>query len=202
MADDTVRIEALTGARLHDALDRLAELRITVFRAFPYLYDGDAAYERDYLRAYAESADALIVGAFAGERLVGAATAAPMRDHAAEFAHPFEAHGFDIGHVYYFGESVLLPAFRGRGIGHAFFDHREARARQLGFPLASFCAVIRPADHPLRPADYMPLDRFWTGRGFAPVPGLVGEFAWKDVGADAETAHPMQFWVKGLAPTH
>ncbi len=88
---------------------------------------------------------------------MGAATAAPMADHAAEFAAPFRACGIDLADVYYFGESVLLPEWRGHGIGHAFFDRREARARELGFPLASFCAVIRPADHPARPAGYSPL---------------------------------------------
>ncbi|HAF41586.1 MAG TPA: GNAT family N-acetyltransferase [Sphingobium sp.] len=192
----------MTGAALTAALDSLAELRIAVFRAFPYLYDGDHGYERDYLTTYAQSPDALVVGAFAGaagqERLVGAATAAPMADHAAEFAAPFRACGIDLADVYYFGESVLLPEWRGHGIGHAFFDRREARARELGFPLASFCAVIRPADHPARPAGYSPLDPFWRKRGFAPVDGLVGHFAWKDIGHATQTDHAMQFWTKRL----
>ncbi|WP_176597884.1 MULTISPECIES: GNAT family N-acetyltransferase [Sphingobium] len=194
----------MTGAALLAALDALAELRITVFRAFPYLYDGSGeagrAYERDYLTAYANSPGALIAGAYAGDRLVGAATAAPMTDHAAEFAAPFRTCGMDIGQIYYFGESVLLPEWRGRGIGHAFFDRREAKARELGFAMTSFCAVVRPPDHPARPAGYAPLDPFWRGRGYAPVEGLVGQFDWKDVGDDAETSHPMQFWVKRLTP--
>lgn len=177
----------------------MADLRISVFRAFPYLYEGTPAYECDYLTAYADSPGALIVGAFAGDQLVGAATAAPMADHAAEFAAPFEARGIDISGVYYFGESVLLPEWRSHGVGHAFFDRREAKARQLGFGMASFCAVIRPADHPARPADYSPLDPFWRKRGFAPVDGLMARFAWRDVGAAQDSEHAMQFWIKPLA---
>ena len=196
----------MTGAALLAALDSFAGLRIAVFRDFPYLYDGAGqegrAYESGYLMAYAQSPGAVIVGAFAGEevqeQLVGAATAAPMADHAAEFAEPFRQRGMDIGRIFYFGESVLLPQWRGRGIGHAFFDRREAKARELGFAMASFCAVIRPSDHPARPADYSPLDSFWRARGYAPVDGLVGNFRWKDVGERAETDHPMQFWVKSL----
>lgn len=192
----------MTGAALLASLDALADLRITVFRSFPYLYDGSGkegrAYERDYLTTYAQSAVALVVGAFEEGRLVGAATAAPMTDHAAEFAAPFQARGMDIGGIYYFGESVLLPSWRGRGIGHAFFDRREAKARALGFTLASFCSVIRAPDHPCRPIDYSPLDPFWRARGYAPVEGLMGHFAWKDLGDDHETDHPMQFWVKRL----
>ncbi|KKW94123.1 MULTISPECIES: GNAT family N-acetyltransferase [Sphingobium] len=190
----------MTGAALVAALDALADLRIAVFGAFPYLYDGNRAYERDYLTAYAQSPGALVVGAYAGDRLVGAATAAPMADHAAEFAAPFREKGMDIGRIYYFGESVLLPDWRGRGIGHAFFDRREARARELGFAMASFCAVVRSPDHPARPSGYSPLDPFWHARGFAAVEGLVGTFRWKDLGNAEESDHSMQFWVKRLAP--
>ena len=43
----TIDVAPMTGAGLADVLPALAELRITVFRAFPYLYDGDAAYEAD-----------------------------------------------------------------------------------------------------------------------------------------------------------
>lgn len=174
-----------------------------MFRDFPYLYDGDLAYERDYLAAYGQSAGALIVGAFddadGAERLVGAATAAPMRDHAEAFAAPFAARGLDVAGIYYFGESVLLPDWRGQGIGHAFFDRREAQARAFGFGTSCFCAVVRPADHPARPTAYSPLDRFWRARGYAPVDGLVTQFAWKDIGQADETDHAMQFWVKRLS---
>ena len=37
----------LTGDAVAGALDDLARLRIAVFRDWPYLYDGDVAYERD-----------------------------------------------------------------------------------------------------------------------------------------------------------
>lgn len=193
-----ILVRDLMGADLVDALDGLAKLRIAVFRDFPYLYDGDQAYERAYLTAYAQSAGALVVGAFDGDRLVGAATAAPMADHAAEFATPFRERGLDIDSIYYFGESVLLPDWRGLGLGHAFFDRREVKARERGFRHACFCAVVRLPNHPARPAGYTPLDPFWRQRGFAPVAGLVARFDWKDVGDAGETAHPMQFWIKSL----
>jgi len=48
------------------------------------------------------------------------------------FAAPFAAVGIDPAGVFYLSESVLLPAWRGQGVGHAFFDAREAHARQRG----------------------------------------------------------------------
>ena len=194
----TLRIEALTGEALAAALPDLARLRIEVFRAFPYLYDGDMAYEERYLRAYAESPGAIIVGAFDGDRLVGAATGAPMEDHAAEFAKPFAERGHDLHEIFYCGESVLLPSYRGQGAGHAFFDLREARGRELGRRYSCFCAVIRPDNHPLRPDDYTPLDLFWRKRGYEKVEGMVATFSWRDVGEREATEKPMQFWMRAL----
>ena len=199
-------VETLNGAALSAALPELAALRIAVFRAYPYLYEGDPAYEARYLTAYVKSPGAIVVGAFVDGRLVGAATGAPMEDHAEELAAPFAAHGYPLDQVFYFGESVLLPEHRGRGIGHAFFDHREAQARALGRRWACFCAVVREPDDPRRPPGYTPLDPFWRKRGYAPVPGLEASFAWPEVGSEVgpevgagpleSVAHQMQFWMR------
>lgn len=194
----TVDIRPLTGPALDATLDDVARLRIAVFRAFPYLYDGDMAYERRYLQPYRDSPDAVVVGAFDGDRLVGAATGAPLEDHAGDFAEAFEGTGHALSDIFYCAESVLLPAYRGRGAGHRFFDLREAKARALGRRHAAFCAVVRPAGHPARPEGYRPLDGFWRKRGYAPLPGVVAEFAWTDLGDDAETRKPLQFWMKEL----
>jgi hypothetical protein len=66
-----VTLRALTGADLEAALPDLARLRIAVFRDFPYLYDGDEAYERGYLRTYAETPGGVLVAALDGDRVVG-----------------------------------------------------------------------------------------------------------------------------------
>ena len=194
-----IRVEPLTGDRLAVALPDLARLRITVFRDWPYLYEGSLDYERGYVERFSQSEGAVIVAAFAGDRIVGAATASPMVGHADAFAEPFGKRGYDVARIFYFGESVLLREYRGRGIGHAFFDHREAHARSLGqFTHATFCGVVRPDNHPLRPADYVPLDAFWMKRGYRQVEGVIGSFEWPDVGEAKPTAKPMQFWMKAL----
>lgn len=194
----TITVRPLTGAELHAAIDDLAKLRIAVFAAYPYLYDGDAAYEADYLKEFIAAPQAVLVAAFDGARIVGAATASPMWAQKAEFRAPFEARGIDTRQLFYFGESVLLAEHRGQGIGHAFFDHREGQAVRAGATATTFAAVIRPEDHPARPAGYVPLDAFWTRRGYAPVDCLITELAWKDHGEAEESLKPMQYWMRQL----
>lgn len=193
-----ISTRVLTGQELVDALDDVAQLRITVFRDWPYLYDGSIDYERTYLRTYVESQDAVLVGAFDGERLVGASTGTPMRDHEDDFAAAFDGTGYDLNTIFYCAESVLLSDYRGHGLGHQFFDHREAHARALGFQKSAFCAVQRPGDHLARPSDYRALDPFWRGRGYEPLPEVIAQFTWKDVGQTLSTAKPLMFWIKDL----
>ena len=163
-----IDVRVLTGAALDAALDDVARMRITVFREWPYLYDGDLEYEREYLNAYRHSSDAVLVGAFDGTELIGVATGTPMFDHADEFASAFQGLNWDLSQVFYCAESVLLTTYRGSGIGHRFFDLRETHARALGCSKVAFCAVQRPVDHPLRPTDYRPLDAFWENGATAP----------------------------------
>ena len=193
-----MQTRVLTGPALDAALDDVAALRIAVFRDWPYLYEGSLDYERRYLDSYRSSPGAVVVGAFDGPRLVGAATGTPLEDHAEDFAAPFAATGLPLDSVFYCAESVLLPGYRGQGLGHAFFDLREAHARALGRRFSAFCAVIRPEDHPLKPKTYRPLDAFWRKRGYAPMPGVIAHFRWTDVGQTGETEKPLQFWGRPL----
>src|SRR5690606_8870762 len=194
----TLTVVPVTGAGLAEVIPELARLRIAVFRAFPYLYDGDAEYEADYLSAFAAAEGALVVVARDGTDIVGAATAAPLAAQDAAWRKPLASAGFDIGRTFYFGESVLLESYRGRGIGHAFFDHREAQARALGAATAAFCSVVRGQDHRARPATYRPLDSFWRKRGDAPLNGVTAWFDWKTVGGLEEEPHELQYWTRSL----
>ena len=198
--DAAIRIECATGSAIASYLDALAGLRIRVFREYPYLYDGSLAYERDYLASYAGSPASLVVVAIAGDRVVGASTALPLTLHSDEVVPPLARAGFDPAAVYYFGESVLEPAYRGHGVGSRFFAERERRARELGFATAAFCAVERPVDHPRRPPGYQPPGPLWRRHGFERRPDIVGTFAWRDLGDAEDTAKPMVFWIKSLAP--
>ncbi|WP_271409028.1 GNAT family N-acetyltransferase [Pseudomonas sp. Q1-7] len=196
-----MHIRLLQGAAIAPHIDDLARLRLSVFREFPYLYDGTLDYEARYLATYAESSDSLFVLALEGEQVVGVSTGLPMADETEAFQRPFRERGWDPERIFYFGESVLLPEFRGTGLGVRFFAEREAYARRLGrFDFCAFCAVERPADHPRRPPGYQPLNAFWGRRGYRHHPELRTEFHWRDLDEASESAKPMSFWIKELAP--
>lgn len=194
----SLKVEILSEAERREAIASLAALRIEVFREFPYLYDGSIAYEIEYLAQFAQSPNSVLVAASDGETLIGAATASPVNEQSEDFVARIKAAGIDPDSAFYFGESVLLTDYRGQGIGHAFFDRREDTVRQHGAKVAIFASVVRPADHPARPDGYRSLEPFWSKRGYAPVPGLLIEMSWKEVGEGEESPKRLQCWMKRL----
>ncbi len=192
------RYERLSGKQIAPHLDDLAQLRIEVFREFPYLYDGDEAYERHYLQTYVDSTRSICSLVYDGDSLVGATTGLPMSDETAEFKKPFADAKCDIPRIFYCGESVLKKSHRGRGIYKHLFRAREEHAKALGFELATFCCVQRPDDHPLRPHDYVPLNAIWVRFGYSEHAELETEYVWKDIDRSEPQPKRMRFWLKSL----
>jgi GNAT superfamily N-acetyltransferase len=197
-AGGTVQVKVIRGADIGPYVADLARLRISVFRAFPYLYDGDLDYERDYISRYSASLRSIFVLALDGERVVGVATGVPLADEAESFRRPFMDAGLDIKDIFYFGESVLLPEYRGQGLGVRFFAERECHAKALGLRVCAFCAVERGKDHPRQPEDYVPLEGFWHKRGYRHAPQLRTQLSWKDMGEASESLKPLSFWLREL----
>jgi GNAT superfamily N-acetyltransferase len=198
----SISIESLTDSDAISAvIPDLARLRIGVFREFPYLYDGSLDYEAEHLKLYAKTAGAVVVTARDGasnNRVIGAATALPLAHAHAELLAAFKAASMPIEDIYYCAESVLEPAYRGRGIGHAFFDHRERQAVALGFGECCFLSVIRAEDHKRQPPGYRPHDAFWTKRGYAKVSGFQASFSWCDLDEAEASPKAMALWQRAL----
>lgn len=192
---DQLHRELAIGFDIAELIPQLGQLRIDVFHDFPYLYAGSLEYELKYLQAYSQNPLSMAFCVFDGNRLVGATTGMPLSAKSVDIQQPFIDRGLNIDEIFYFGESILLPAYRGRGIGHLFFDVREKHALENGFKVTAFCSVVRPEDHPLRPTDYRPNNDFWKKRGYIEQDYCCC-MSWQDRHETGETEKELQFWTK------
>lgn len=194
-----LEIIRLHGNEARAFVNELAELRLKVFWDFPYLYEGTVEYEKKYLETYFKAKNSFILLIKDQQQIVGATTGIVASEEEESFRLPFERAGFNPKEVFYFGESVLLSSYRGRGLGKIFFQEREAFARSLGFVRTlSFCGVVRDEHHPLKPSDYRPLNEFWKSQGFQPQLSMTTTYEWLDRGNNLVTPKTMQYWIKNI----
>jgi GNAT superfamily N-acetyltransferase len=173
--------------------DELARLRIKIFREFPYLYEGSVEYEREYLQRYIDAKDSLIVLAIVDGKIIGASSCLPLSQEEDDFKKPFN--DYDINSIFYFGESIILPEYRGNKVGHEFFKLREDHAQKtIQLKHTTFCAVNRMG-HRATPENYRPLDEFWNRLGYEKT-DLKVYYPWTDIGENEETKKEMNFWLK------
>ena len=113
----------------------------------------------------------------------------------------FDAAGYPAQSVYYYGEILVHPDYRGRGIASAFYQQREAHARALGYQTVCFAAIVKPDNDPQRPTDYFYPGPLWQRLGFQAFPKLTMTYDWPTRQSDGSTltqSHTLAFWIKPL----
>ncbi len=194
--NNTLQYYRLNGLEARSHFEQMAKLRISVFKEYPYLYEGTIAYEKVYLESYFKSQNCLIFLVKDKATLVGMTTCIQASDVHEEFKQVYEKFNLDPKKILYFGESILLPEYRGKGLGKVFFQEREDFGKCLGLTHFSFCAVVREDNHPLKPTNYLPLTSFWQQMGYKAIPSMTMEISWKDLNEKIESKKTMQFWMK------
>jgi GNAT superfamily N-acetyltransferase len=193
---NSITFKAYRGAEIAEIIEPLGQLRIDVFREYPYLYDGDLVYEQNYLSRYAKIKDSLVLMAFESRQIIGATTATPLIEEFDDFRTPYENAGINVAKTFYFGEAMLRPAYRGMGIYKTFMHERTQAAIRYGATTCTFLAVMRPDSHPLKPDHYQDLKPVWNHYGFVEYPEIQPQFLWKDIDQQEETQKPFTAWLK------
>lgn len=194
-----LELKSLSGPEAQKYISELAQLRMRVFQEYPYLYEGDYEYEKQYLQRYFSCPESFVLVVLDEGRLVGATTAIPLSKESEEFQAQYRVLDLNPEQIYYFGESALLPEYRGLGLGKEFMRLREEQAQKANrYRFCSFCGVHRDPEDPRRPKHYRPLDTFWKAQGFERMKNGFTTIAWKEIGEQHATPKAMQIWIKPI----
>lgn len=185
----------LCGSEIRDAIDDLAVLRLTIFREYPYLYGGSKGSEEKYLREYAAHPDGRVVLLKSdGGATIGAATGLPLSgwggNPASKAFTPYPAES-----IYYFGEILLLKAFRNIGWGEKLCRTGYDTFNALKYPYLGMFMVVRDPKDPRKPADYRPMDSFARLLGFEPIPNGTLSESWPNLNGEI-TPNILQAWIQ------
>lgn len=191
-----IHTEILKGKDLTAYFTELTELRLTVFREYPYLYEGDPAFEKQYLSLFARSKDAFVILAKKGDRTIGAISGLPLVTAQKEIRQIFSG---PIDDIYALCDIVVLKEYRSQKIGsHLYFEFEKVLKKLSTYRKLVFWQAVKPKGDPKRPPDYFPLDSFWKKQGFVKRPDLHCTLTWKEIGDREPTPKLFEFFIKVL----
>lgn len=194
-----IKIRSFLGENFKEFIPCIARLRLESYRDYPYLYHADLEKEKKQLKKYSENTDTIAILVFEGGTVVGASIGVSLIHTEKELQRPFLEKYLDPNTFYYFDVSFLLKKYRGRGLGHHFFDLRESHAKTIqGIKKTCFYSVER-ADHPsLVPSDYLPKHHFWRNRGYTHHPDICHQATWQDIGHQDSKEKMLTCWIKEI----
>ena len=197
-----VSYQLFAGQDLYAWIECIGQWRIDTFCHFPYLYSGNIENEQKYMRAFASGSNAFLCVAFVANAPVGIITASPLlTDKSIAKGSPAEAFqhkGLNPAEYFYLGEVIVLPEFRGAGVGIELLRRAEQEVQRRKFSHLALLCVERSEQHPLRPKDYSAPDPLWIRMGFQKTE-MKMEFEWlafEPSGLDRLQKHMMVFWTK------
>lgn len=194
-----IHVRSFTGSGLKPYLHSIAKLRIEVFKDYPFFEDSTLDHETQYLKKISSNKETIAVLIFDNTTLVGVSLGSPFEIEDPALHSPFKDRKLNIESYFHFGDSALLKRYRGRGIGHHFFDAREAHASHYKkFKHICFCVPDFPEPDPNQPKDFVPLTDFWRKRGYIHHPEMKCYLSWKKINTEHPTENQMSYWIKDL----
>lgn len=193
-----LHVDTFTAQAIAQHTDSIVQLSNEIFKGHPYLYDGNDADYTKHLKSYATSKNAVVSIAFDGTKVIGVATGIPLSEAWGKYQEPFKNKGEDISKIYYLGELLLLPEYRGQGIGQQMVKEVEKYAKEKGFATITAQAIDEKSLKTPAPSDYYSMTNPLQKLGFKERPEINSVGHWTNVNETKESPHQMVYWTKSL----
>lgn len=192
ISGENIKYEILQGEKIQSRLSEIIILCDTIYRQYPYLYNGDDAGYTEYVRSYSASPNSVVILAFANDEAIGIAMGMPMKETREYYTAPFTAHYMDVNDIFYLGEFGIKPEHHQLGISFDMYRQFEeiVRATQK-FSTIAFWEILNPMK-------CEELHQAYRATGFSYHPELSFELWWQNIGETNESAHLAQYWIKSL----
>lgn len=195
-------IRLLTSNELKEIIPFMVDQRISAFRDYPYLYEGNTKEESEYCQWFAGLPHSAVVVAYADGSPVGFVSGTGFADFDIHFRGSidlFENNGFDPKKFYYIPEVIIMPQHRKKGLLEKLHNFIEQHAKSIGYQAT--CLVQESHDnHPLKPVAYQSHDGLWLKLGYRQT-HIIITFPWLTIQPDGSLKneeHKLQYWINNL----
>ena len=195
-----IDIRTYSGESLATEIGVLADFRLRYFREFPYLYVGTEVSEREHIAEYIANPTARLIIARDGVKIIGVAIGTMLStesDILHRIAEPLQQLGIVTEQCYYFGEMIIVPEERSKGIGKQMLEALKDAGREQGAERFCFLSVAREPDDVRRPADYFDSVMIFHRFGFEKTDISV-TFEWATIQADGsvkKSPNRLDLWI-------
>ena len=191
----------LKNLEIERYLEEVIKLRVEVFREYPYLYDGNLEYEKEYFKDFVKDSTARVILVKDGFEVVAVATSIALSNaHLCDDIHkPFIEKGYDVERFYYYGEIMIDKNYRNKGISKQIYGLREKEVLSLGFDRLCFATILKDSDK--MPQDYFDPAEMWKSMRFDEHLDMQVECSWPKIqydGSTREQVSKLNFWVKKI----
>lgn len=201
--NNSYSIKLLTKEEVTPLLPFVANLRINIFREYPYLYEGNFKEEMDDLEHCAKLPKNALAIAYHEDTPVGFLYGIPLVEFAPHFENSvldlFKEKNLEPESCYYFADIIILPEHRGNNLSKKLFDALEMYAQEQGYRSASFITESHES-HPLKPINYKSLDPLWNSLQYKKT-DLTSYGSWlthQPDGSITRQRHSADIWFKHL----
>lgn len=200
---NTVNITLIPRDQLARYSSLLSSWRISSFRDFPYLYEGNAEYEQEYLNGFCVNPRSVMFAAYCNDETIALLSALPLESSfeiIRETGALSALCGIPCDEIFYIGEVIVHPEYQGRGIARMLMKEAEDYAAKQGYGASCFLTVVRDPHDPRRLAQYYDPDLIWSRLGYT-LTTITTSFDWPTRQLDGTVgtmAHELVYWFKPL----
>lgn len=195
--------EKHTGKDVAKFTTLIANYRISFFKKFPYLYEGNMEYESNYLEGILNEKKSLLVVIQFNNSPIGISTSYPLTTEAdilTETYEKFISENKKPEEYFYYSEIILSDDHRQKGLSKTVYEIQEDYAKTLGFKKICLATVLREKNDIRKPLDYRDSDGLWENLGFSKTKIII-DYEWPTIQFDSsiqKNKNKMIFWEKNV----
>lgn len=190
-AKEGIHLETFKGNAISPYIQDITDLSLTIYREYPYLYEGTEEEYMPFIEYYSYSQNGIACILFDNDKPIGVAIGMPMNEMREKYKQPLLNYytETDFDSLFYLGEFLLLKEYRGQGFSKQMYLELEQQVRKTGFSSKIFFCEID---------NYRSLDKFWSKLGFKLCGNLSFTVYWRNVSELEDSPHNMIYLMKSL----